>query len=195
MQNRKYFNIVATMFTGEQVNMTFYKLYRKDAFVALANLSDAFQRMLSEPKNKQLKMEHYHQFVATNHTLTSYIAALSYYAQRNAHKYASDEFVPIIRQINKQFEIAAEAMEHHAKIAASQIKPAIPVSKKVQELLALRRSEMESGGTELETNVRRTLADLKTIYDQFELISIVVVDEVENTGKISSVSIVYTVKR
>ena len=64
--NRKYFNIVASMFTGEPVNMTFYKLYRKDAFVALANLSDAFQRMLSEPKNKQMKMEHYHQFVATN---------------------------------------------------------------------------------------------------------------------------------
>jgi len=184
--NRKYFNIVACMFTGEQVNMTFYKLYRKDAFVALANLSDAFQRMLSEPKNKQLKMEHYHQFVATNHTLTSYIASLSYYAQRNAVKYASNEFVPIIKQINKQFQIAAEALEHQQTVTASHIKPAIPVSKKVNELLAMRRHEVESGRAELETTVRKTLSDLKTIYDQFEMISIVIVDEVRILEKLAA---------
>ncbi len=183
--NRKYFNIVAGMFTGEPVNMTFYKLCRKDAFVALANLSDAFQRMLSEPKNKQLKMEHYHQFVATNHTLTSYIATLSYYAQRNAHNYTSNEFVPVIKQINKQFEIASEAFEHHATVPASQMKPVIPVSKKVHELLELRRSEVASGNTELETTVRRTLSELKTIYDQFEMISIVVVDEVRILEKLA----------
>lgn len=183
--NRKYFNIVACLFTGAPADMTLYKLYRKNAFVALANLSDAFQRMISEPKNKQPKLEHYHQFVATNHTLTSYIAALSYYAQRNAHHYASDEFLPIIKQINKQFDVASEALEHHTTISASYIKPAIPVSKKVQELLAMRRHEMESGGTELETTVRKTLSDLKTIYNQFEMISIVVVDEVRILEKLA----------
>ena len=159
--NRKYFNIVASMFTGEPVSMTFYKLYRKDAFVALANLSDAFQRMLSEPRTKQMKMEHYHQFVATNHTLTSYIASLSYYAQRNAHKYASDEFVPIIKQINKQFEIAAEALDHHSTMTASQMKPAIPVSKKVHELLELRRREVASGSAELETTDTKDIIRFK----------------------------------
>ncbi len=123
-------------------------------------------------------MEHYHQYVVTSHTLTSYIASLSYYAQRNATKYASDEFIPIIHQINKQFEVVAEVLQHHQTVKASQIKPAIPVSKKVQELLALRRRELASGEAELETPVRRTLADLKSIYNQFEMISIVVVDEV-----------------
>lgn len=184
--NRKYFNIVASMFTGEPVNITLYKLYRKDAFVALANLSDAFQRMLSEPKNKQVKMEHYHQFVVTNHTLTSYIASLAYYAQRNAHKYASNEFVPIIKQINKQFDIAAEALEHHVTITASQMKPALPVSKKVHELLEQRRREVATGSAEMETTVRKTLSDLKIIYDQFEMISIVIVDEVRILEKLAA---------
>ena len=66
------------------------------------------------------------------------------------------------------------------------MKPAIPVSKKVHELLELRRSEVASGGTELETNVRKTLSDLKTIYDQFEMISIVVVDEVRILEKLAA---------
>ena len=51
--NKNYFSNIAAAFTGNQVNNTAYKLSRKNAFVALANLSDAFSRMLSEPKRKQ----------------------------------------------------------------------------------------------------------------------------------------------
>ncbi len=176
--NRKYFNTVAQSFIGKPVDTTTFKLHRKDAFVALANLSDTFQRMLSEPKSRQIKMEEYHQFVATSHTLTSYIASLSYYAQTNADKYASEEFVPLVAQIDKQFEIATDVLEHHQTVKASEIKPALPVSKKVQHLLAQRRQEISAGKSEMETSVRRTLSDLKTINDQFELISTATVDEV-----------------
>ncbi len=51
-------------------------------------------------------MQQYHQFVATSHTLTSYIASLSYYAQRTGNKYASEEFIPLVQQIDKQFQVA-----------------------------------------------------------------------------------------
>ncbi len=183
--NRKYFQIVAGLFTGQPADTTLFKLYRKDAFVALANLSDIFQRMLSEPKNKQVKMEQYHQFVATNHTLTSYIASLSYYAQRNAARYASEEYTPLIHQINKQFKVAVDILEHQQTVKASEIKPAIPASKKVQSLLAQRRQEISDGNTETDTAVRRTLADLKSIYNQFEMISIGTADEVRILEKLA----------
>ena len=104
--NRIYFDTVAQSFLGKPADATTFKLHRKDAFVALANLSDTFQRMLSEPKNRQVKMAHYHQFVATNHTLTSYIASLSNYAQRTKGKYTSQEFAPLISQIDRQFDMA-----------------------------------------------------------------------------------------
>ena len=53
--NLKYFLDVASLFWGKAISVNQYKLSRKNAFVSLANLSDAFNRMLSEPKNKQKK--------------------------------------------------------------------------------------------------------------------------------------------
>ena len=54
-----------------------YKLIRKDSLINLANLSDNFQRMISDPKSQQKKQEIVHQFVATSHLLLAYIASLS----------------------------------------------------------------------------------------------------------------------
>lgn len=183
--NRKYFNIVAQAFTGKPADNTIFKLLRKNAFVAMANLSDIFQRMLSEPKNQQQHMEHYHQFVASTHMLTSYIASLSYYAQSNANKYASEDFIPLMNQVDKQFQMAQDVVEHHETIKASQIKPALPLSKKVQQLLALRQQELNDGKMESETTVRKTLSDLKTINNQFELISTITVDEIRILEKLA----------
>jgi len=83
--------------------MTAFKLARKNAFVALANLGDNFEKMLSEPAYKSGKTAYYHQFVSTSHTLTSYIASLSYYAQRAGNKYQNEAFEPLIENICEYF--------------------------------------------------------------------------------------------
>ena len=84
--NKNYFRDVANAFTGNPVTNTIYKVSRKNAFVALANLSDAFSRMLSEPKSKQKNSKELHQFVVLNHMLTSHIATLAYYVRPLAEK-------------------------------------------------------------------------------------------------------------
>jgi uncharacterized membrane protein YccC len=182
--NRKYFDAVASTFTGESSTITNYKLNRKDAFVALANLSDIFQRMLSEPKTKQKKIEHYHQFVATNHTLTSYIASLSYYAQRSGNTFASPDFIPLIQQIDKQFETAIDVIQNHTHASTIPSDVSSLISNKVKELLKLRRKEMEAGIEDVAVSVRKTLSELKTISTQFELISAVTVDQIRILEKI-----------
>ena len=183
--NRQYFDTVAQSFLGQPADATTFKLHRKDAFVALANLSDTFQRMLSEPKNNSEKLSHYHQFVSTNHLLSSYIASLSYYAQRAAGKYVSPDFQPLITQIDQHFEIAEDVLQHHQTTKASQVKPVMANGPRIQELLQQRRREIEAGKSEMETPVRRTLSDLKTINDQFEMISTATVDEVRILEKIA----------
>ncbi len=176
--NRIYFITVAKSFIGKPADITTFKLHRKNAFVALANLSDTFNRMLSEPKNRQMKLSHYHQFVASSHTLTSYIASLSYYADRSAKQYTSNEYSTLINQINQQFETATNVLQHHQKQVASQIQPLTPSNNRVKELLAQRRQELSEGKKEGELTMRKTLSDLKTINDQFELISTATVDEI-----------------
>ncbi len=176
--NRGYFTTVANAFLGKPSDVTTFKLHRKNAFIALANLSDTFNRMLSEPKNRQVKLSHYHQFVASSHTLTSYIASLSYYADRLARHYASDEYSTFINQIDKQFQTAEEVLQHHQSPTVSQIQPLTPLNNRVKSLLAQRRRELAEGKKEGELTMRKTLSDLKTINDQFELISTATVDEI-----------------
>lgn len=78
--NKKYYGIIARAFTTfSPLNIQELKIARRDVLVALANLSDAFTRMLSEPKRFQKNAESIHHFVVLNHTLTSHVSTLSYY--------------------------------------------------------------------------------------------------------------------
>lgn len=78
--NLIYFQNVWERFTKKIPHSESYKIARKDAIINLANLSDNFQRMLSDPKNQQKKMQAVHQFVNTSHLITAYTASLAQYA-------------------------------------------------------------------------------------------------------------------
>ncbi len=180
--NRDYFLTVAQVFTGKQAaDLTAYKMARKDAFVALANLSDIFQRMLSEPKNQQPNLRQYHQFVAASHLLTSHIAALSYYAARFGSKYAQEDFAPMTREIKKQFDLGLSIVDKgNVQLPAEPAR--LPLQKKVQQLLTQRKKEINEGiESEMQT-VRKTLSELKTITDQFELIYANLVEQIKILG-------------
>ncbi|MDB5229930.1 MAG: hypothetical protein JWN76_735 [Chitinophagaceae bacterium] len=176
-KNIDYFKTVAYIFIGKPVDLQELRLERKEAFVALANLSDNFQRMLSEPKTKQPHLEQYHQFVTASHMLTSHIAALSYNAQRYQAQYAHADFEPTIKQVEKQM-MQAEKLLQDDYAGQPLISSKLPVNKKVQNLLELRQKELV-GGNDDGSNIRKTLSDLKTITDQFQLINSAVVDEVK----------------
>ncbi len=108
--NLHYFTDVAGAYLGRPVSVTQYKLSRKHAFVALANLSDAFNRMLSEPKRRQKDIRAMHQFVVSNHMLTSHIATLSYYVPSLAAKYASGDYMPVVDTIVSRLENSVVAL-------------------------------------------------------------------------------------
>ncbi|QHL89284.1 hypothetical protein GU926_18330 [Nibribacter ruber] len=65
------------MLSKTSVSELEYKLARKDVYVSSANLSAAFQRMASEPKNKQRKKQEMYELVVLNHILSSFIATMA----------------------------------------------------------------------------------------------------------------------
>ncbi|HET8964193.1 MAG TPA: FUSC family membrane protein, partial [Chitinophagales bacterium] len=75
--NALYFKYVSYVFVNQTIDNIHYKLLRKTAYVSLANLSDAFQRMLSEPENKRLKGPEIYNMVVNNHLLLSHISSLA----------------------------------------------------------------------------------------------------------------------
>ena len=102
--NATYFRAVAGAFLGRPVTVHQYKLSRKKAFVALANLSDALSRMLSEPRSQQVRITEMHQFVVSNHMLTSHIATLAYYAEPYAARAAGQGYEPVVEDIVHRLE-------------------------------------------------------------------------------------------
>ena len=173
---KKYFSVIAGAFSGENINRNDQQLARKNALVALANLSEAFNRMLSEPKSQQKGVELLHQFVVLNHTLTSYIATLAYYIHMETIPFESDDFIKVAEDIKQHFTNALSYIENE-EIAREKIdnKESLRIlNDRVNVLLQKRKQELEKGL--LETSTRKPLFDLKSIADQFNLIYNVAAD-------------------
>lgn len=168
--NARYFSLVARAFiTGQPANTHDFKLARKNAFVALANLSDAFSRMLSEPKRKQKNSREVHQLVVLNHTFTSYTATLSSYIYPLAQKHASPDFTIPMETTLAHLE-AARAVLNKEPIASPAItgKPQLVLEQRLRDLMEQRRGEIRRG--ELDTSTRQTLKEFKPVADLFNFI-------------------------
>jgi len=178
--NKKYFAVIAGAFTGNPVTNTIYKVSRKDAFVALANLSDAFTRMLNEPKSKQKNTTQLHQFVVLNHMLTSHVATLSYYVKSSAEKLVSKDFAPLINTIVSKLEDAENTItDTKAETVASEEPAHNNIQQRLQILLQARRNELERGVSESIT--QKQLTEFKPIADQFNFIDNIASD-IKKTG-------------
>jgi uncharacterized membrane protein (TIGR01666 family) len=154
--NIAYFSDVAGAFTGSPVTGQQYKLSRRHAFVALANLSDAFARMLSEPRRQQKKTAEMHQFVVFNHMLTSYIATLAYYEKPLARKYADPALQVTVARIVRHLELSVEILEDREE---------------GRNMAAINASITATGG-----DGHRLLPLFKQVDDQFSFIAKVATD-------------------
>lgn len=178
--NKKYFTTIAGAFTGNAFTNTVYKVSRKDAFVALANLSDAFTRMLSEPKRKQKNSKQLHQFVVLNHMLTSHIATLSYYVKPLSAKFASPDFMPLINNTTARLEDAENIFSQSpVETVTPEPLPHNIIQQQLQHLLQARRKELQQGI--LKSDTQKLLTEFKPIADQFNFIDNIASD-IKKTG-------------
>jgi hypothetical protein len=176
--NVAYFRDVASAFTGLPVQVAQYKLSRKEAFVALANLSDAFGRILSEPRGKREVTGKMHQFVVSNHMLTSHIATLAYYAMPGSQKVADPPiYLPVVGEIVARLEntivcLKGEVAEgRDITMATGDVaKEGLRVlNDRVNGLVEGRKAELDRGV--IDSDTRRQLSGLKPIVDQFNFIA------------------------
>ena len=184
--NLKYFHAVTMAFYADPVPTQDYKFARKEVYVALANFSDAFQRSLSEPRNKLYDQTLIHQLVVSNHMLSSHIASLSSYAVTLAEKYRSDAFRPIVDAIEKELKKAISLSdEKFSQVSKDPMKGEyLPIREIVGELWNRRIKELEQG--EVNISTRKELSGLKTITDQFEFIQSIILDTIGILKKMNS---------
>ena len=175
--NCNYYKVSANAFIPEQTfSANQLQLARKNALVSLANLSDAFNRMLSEPKRHQKGVENVHRFVVLNHTLTSHIATLSYYLQAMQNIYRSNDLSPVIKDTVQYFNKAIEQLQNSTTTEElmPQKESLRALNEKAETLLKKRREELQQGL--LETETKKLLIQTKSVTDQFNYIYSIATD-------------------
>ncbi len=166
----KYYALVATAFTTKAPpNTEMIRLSRRDMLVALANLSDAFTRMLSDPKRYQQGIESIHRFVVLTHTLTSHLATLSYYLNIHVNSFRSPQLVPAIENTRLFITKAIDELEEKEGTMITPNKgPLKLLNQYTEDLLEKRKEEVAAGV--LETKTKQTLIEVKSVTDQFNYI-------------------------
>ncbi len=172
--NKAYFHAVYRLLTNKaKTDLETFKLRRKDAIISLANLSDNFQRMLSDPKNQQPNLKDIHQLVNTTHLLTAYIASLSLYAQKDElyPEVDSENWMKMIMTsfIQMQILLGVEGCSEEDLEPYQYYKVGF---RKIETMLEKRRREVEEQEfqTFRDPNRISRLTEVKSINELFELI-------------------------
>ncbi|OCA74708.1 FUSC family protein [Chryseobacterium arthrosphaerae] len=170
--NLIYFQSVISKFLQGNFDIEDYKVKRKNAIISLANLSDNFQRMISDPKNQQKKLEVVHQFVATSHLITAYTASLSQYAKSN-EQYPEIDAESWSRKIEAEMQQTSTLLNGNDVTETLKMESRLePEDSSIEDMLLKRKTEIE----ENEIVDRRDpdkishLTELKNIHDILELI-------------------------
>ncbi|MEO9147662.1 MAG: FUSC family membrane protein [Ginsengibacter sp.] len=135
--NIRYLLKLKDILTGNKISSLEYKLARKEIFVSTANLSNVFNRMLSEPKSKQPHRKEIYEFVVLNHVLSSNIASLTTSAYNEEKQFPKDfltgvnNSLSILEKSTKHFDksYAPEKLRNNSAPFGDNIKPPDPQMK------------------------------------------------------------------
>ena len=170
-----YFSLVTEVLKGNAPGRMTRQLARKHALVALANLSDAFSRMLSEPESQQKDTKTLHKFVVLNHTFTSYVATLLQYIQTQLPDIDAADFLAVTGEVQQLFDDAIASIESGSTQDIDTEKHALrKLNDLANELLERRVDELNQGM--IETPTRISLLSVKSLIDQLNLVYNVAAD-------------------
>lgn len=99
--NRIYLEDIIGFYNKKGSISSQYKVSRKKAFLAMSDLSAAFQRMTQEPKSKQKNLDKIYEIAVLNHTFLSSLASLSTFILNNPTTPASKNFNKVSTRITE----------------------------------------------------------------------------------------------
>ncbi|WP_349664115.1 FUSC family protein [Cellulophaga lytica] len=170
LSNRDYLEATKKLYHDKEHNSLEYKVYRKEAFLAMSNLNAAFQRLTQDPKSKQKQSVLIYDIVTLNHTMLSAIASIGSYILNHKTTPASKEFDIIVFSINnslknsaltlEQVNFTADEEEHHVNKAQQKL------LKDFDALALARDKDIEAGKTEIDEDTLLNLQESHLISNQ-----------------------------
>lgn len=186
-ENQNYFKIVSNPQRIFENNHVLLIRARKNAFVALSNLTGTFNRMLSEPKSQQPGLQQIHQFIVLNHILISHIASLTQQLQDYRYQLQKEVLENLVLDINRNFEKAMARLSHE-KYNGEEPNPNRSLkllNQQAEALMEKRKTELEAG--QVETETPRLLIKMKSVVNQYNFIYHMTADLEKVSGSIKDI--------
>lgn len=97
--NQQFMKEIAGFYHSKGEVSTNYKLSRKEAFLSVAELNSAFQRLNQDPKSKQIELSTIYELTVFNNTFLSSLTSLGTYFRNNKTSKPAPEFDVFISNI------------------------------------------------------------------------------------------------
>lgn len=115
--NLIYLQQIIAILNAKTYSDTSFQLARKELYMQTAHLSAALQRMLHEPKRKQVYASYINEFVVLSHILSSYLASLSSSLEDvRIQKLINIDHVKLVRKTKIHLEQAITLIEKEALV-------------------------------------------------------------------------------
>lgn len=165
--NARYMDHVMRLYTDRDFVMNDYKLARKDTNVSAANLMSAFQRMLSEPKSKQIHGSEIYHFVVLNHSMMSHTAAMANYGLLHRIQFPKPQYKQLNELLQQYFDCIAQLIEKPDTTPSplpERLEALDALDAELEKLIQRRQEEINNG--QGETPVREEMLETKMVRDQ-----------------------------
>ena len=180
-ESQDFFLIVMEKIISKGDKTENYKMKRRNAIISLANLSDNFQRMISDPKKNQERLGFVHQFVTTSHLILAYTTSLSQYSETK-NDYTEIDFLNWKNKINYKMQCVNHLFNNTENFKnETQLEP----ENIVEDLLSARKSEIDEQEfyDKRDMQIVSKLTELNNITELLELIADTVTEQKKITEK------------
>ena len=169
-KNNEYLKATQAFYQKKEEQQFAYKLARKEAFLALSELSAAFQRITQDPKSKQVEFKLIYDIVTLNQTILSGIASLGSFISSHKTTPISSETSALFSKINNTLSRTAILLDTDHKF---KIKPHGNIREAKEKLLGSyqtlseeRDASIKEGVLKIEKAVLHELQEAHLISNQ-----------------------------
>ena len=167
--NQLFLKEIALFYHNKGEVSTKYKLCRKEAFLAIAELNAAFQRLNQDPKSKQLEISTIYEITVFNNTFLSSLTSLGTFFRNNKTSSVPVEFDTYIENIYNNLENVIEILdekEDRTEISKLSIEEAENIYEEAFNKLSNKRDEEIAMGEEHSVKTGAQLKETLLVSEQ-----------------------------
>jgi uncharacterized membrane protein (TIGR01666 family) len=162
--NKNYLMQISILYNEKKGITEDYRWARNQSFIEIGNLMASFQRMLQEPKSKQVYLQQVYKFSVINNAMLSAAASLGTFIQSHKTTKASASFNTVFDKIIKNLENSILLLQHEKIDLATDTED--QTNESFIELKKIREKELSEGSDTTSESFMNKMREAQLVIEQ-----------------------------